>query len=99
MPTARHPAKTQVWTIQSIYVRTRDGPDRLAQAYRALLDMTPPEALPPGAVHLTDPVTKGGFPCVPPSMPASQPSARNVSRPLTVNLTPSGPGPGTPDTN
>src|SRR5688572_7736972 len=99
MPTVRQPAKTQVWTIQSVYVHTRDGPDRLVRAYRTLLETTPPEALPPGAVHFADPVTKGGLPCVPPSMPVCQPSAKSVSRQSTANSTLSGPGPGTPGTN
>ena len=33
-PTAEHAA--QSWTIRSVFVRTRDGPDRLDHAYRRL---------------------------------------------------------------
>ena len=36
-----------VWTIRSVAVRSRDGPQRIAQVYRRLL--APPRTLPPQA--------------------------------------------------
>jgi hypothetical protein len=46
MPPGPRPA-APIWAIRSIPVRTRDGPERLDQAYRRLLDDTPPDG-PPG---------------------------------------------------
>ena len=46
MPTGPRPA-APTWAIRSIPVRTRDGPERLDQAYRRLLNDTPPDR-PPG---------------------------------------------------
>jgi hypothetical protein len=46
MPTGPRPA-APIWAIRSIPVRTRDGPERLDQAYRRLLNDTPPDG-PPG---------------------------------------------------
>jgi hypothetical protein len=43
----------QSWTIRSVFVRTRDGPDRLDHAYRRLT---------------ADPQTGGEEPCAPPPM-------------------------------
>jgi hypothetical protein len=40
MPTGPRPA-APTWAIRSIPVRTRDGPERLDQAYRRLLSDTP----------------------------------------------------------
>jgi hypothetical protein len=34
------------WTIRSIPIRTRDGPERLDQAYRRLFSDTSPDRLP-----------------------------------------------------
>lgn len=32
-----------VWMIRSVALRTRDGPERLDQAYRRLLTLNPPD--------------------------------------------------------
>ena len=37
MPDPPRPAVASAWTIRSVPVRTRDGRERLAQAYRRLL--------------------------------------------------------------
>lgn len=36
------------WTIRSVALRTRDGPERLDQAYRRLLTAERPDTQPPG---------------------------------------------------
>ena len=41
MSTRQHPAAAPTWTIRSVSVRTRDGPERLDQVYRRLLSNTP----------------------------------------------------------
>jgi hypothetical protein len=41
MATGPRPEATPTWTIRSIPVRTRDGPERLDQAYRRLLRDAP----------------------------------------------------------
>jgi hypothetical protein len=55
MPEGQRPTVPRTWTIRSISVRTRDGPERLEQVYRRLLedpqeparrDAPPPTALP-----------------------------------------------------
>lgn len=38
MPSGPHLAVVPTWTIRSVAVRTRDGPERLDQAYRRLLN-------------------------------------------------------------
>jgi hypothetical protein len=40
MPAAQRPVAASTWVIHSVAVRTRDGPDRLDQAYRRLIDDT-----------------------------------------------------------
>jgi hypothetical protein len=40
MPAAQRPVAASPWVIHSIAVRTRDGPERLDQAYRRLIDDT-----------------------------------------------------------
>ena len=54
MPEGQRPAVARTWTIRSVSVRTRDGPERLEQVYRRLLDDPPEparrEALPPSIV-------------------------------------------------
>ena len=45
MPAGPRPA-APTWAIRSIPVRTRDGPERLDQAYRRLLNDTPPDGPP-----------------------------------------------------
>ena len=56
MPESLRPAVPRTWTIHSISVRTRDGPERLEQVYRRLLedpqeparrDAPPPPTAPP----------------------------------------------------
>jgi hypothetical protein len=46
MSTGQRPTAAPTWTIRSVSVRTRDGPERLDQAYRRLLSHTkgPPPA-------------------------------------------------------
>ena len=41
MAVGRRPEVVSVWTIRSVALRTRDGPDRLDQAYRRLLSLGP----------------------------------------------------------
>jgi hypothetical protein len=41
MVTRQHPEMAPVWTIRSVALRTRDGPERLDQAYRRLLTADP----------------------------------------------------------
>ncbi len=41
MSTRQHPTAAPTWTIRSVSVRTRDGPERLGQVYRRLLNNTP----------------------------------------------------------
>ena len=48
MPTGPRPTAAPVWAIRSIPVRTRDGPERLDQAYRRLLSDTPHDTPPDG---------------------------------------------------
>lgn len=45
MPAARHADAAPAWVIRSVAVRTRDGPERLDQAYRRLTDDTPRQDL------------------------------------------------------
>ena len=40
MPAGRLPDAVPTWVIRSVAVRTRDGPARLDQAYRHLMDST-----------------------------------------------------------
>ena len=41
MSTRQHPTAAPTWTIRSVSVRTRDGPERLDQVYRRLLSNIP----------------------------------------------------------
>ena len=41
MPHARRPPPARSWSVHSVFVRTRDGPDRLDLAYRRLLNAAP----------------------------------------------------------
>jgi hypothetical protein len=59
MASGRRPEVAPVWTIRSVALRTRDGPERLDQAYRRLLAPDPPDAQPacpdmPSAVPVPD---------------------------------------------
>ena len=47
MPAGRPPDAAPAWVIRSVAVRTRDGPERLDQAYRRLTDDTPHDGPPP----------------------------------------------------
>ena len=67
MPHARRPPPARSWSVRSVFVRTRDGPDRLDLAYRRLLNAAP--AGPEGRRRGADPVTEGEPPCAPPSTP------------------------------
>lgn len=43
MPDGQPPPVARTWVIHSVVVRTRDGPQRLDQVYRHLLQDRPPE--------------------------------------------------------
>ncbi len=60
MPHGQHSSEAPAWTIRSVAVRTRDGPDRLEQVYRRLL-------LPD---HPSQTAPAGGPPC--PAAPANE---------------------------
>lgn len=54
MPSGPRSVAAPAWTIRSVAVRTRDGPERLDRAYRHLIDDSSrhpphpaPDALPP----------------------------------------------------
>jgi hypothetical protein len=53
----RRHAAAQSWTVVSVFVRTRDGPDRLDHAYRRLCHIA------------ADHQSEREEPCAPPSMP------------------------------
>ena len=68
MPRKRRVPTNPNWSIGSVFVRTRDGPDRLADAYRLLAGHGPAAA----GSHVADlsipsPI-EGVTPCAPPSM-------------------------------
>ncbi len=48
MATGRRPAVAPAWTIRSVALRTRDGPERLDQAHRCLLAPDPSDTQPAG---------------------------------------------------
>jgi len=54
MPTARQADAAPAWVIRSVVVRTRDGPERLDQAYRRLTDSTPRQDAPSEPGHVPD---------------------------------------------
>ncbi len=43
MANGRRPEVPPVWTIRFVALRTRNGPERLDQAYRRLLSLNPPD--------------------------------------------------------
>jgi len=43
MPSGQRPTAAPTWTIRSVSLRTRDGPERLDQVYRRLLAPPPPD--------------------------------------------------------
>jgi hypothetical protein len=43
MPSAQRPSAAPTWRIRLVSIRTRDGPERLDQAYRRLLTHPPPD--------------------------------------------------------
>jgi hypothetical protein len=47
MPTGQRSAAASPWVIRSVAVRTRDGPERLDQAYRRLIGDAERKQLPP----------------------------------------------------
>ena len=58
MATGPRPTAAPTWSIRSIPVRTRDGPERLDRAYRRLLSDAShhgPSAGPPGPSATPDP--------------------------------------------
>ena len=93
MPIRPRSQVTVRWTIRSVPVRTRDGAERLDQVYRRLLNGAPAAAGPqiPFDELQTHslpfgPSTRMTPPCPSPSMPASQPSARNASCSATIKV-------------
>ena len=46
MAVGRCPKVAPAWTIRSVALRTRDGPERLDQAYRRLLSPEPSDKQP-----------------------------------------------------
>lgn len=48
MATSQPPEVAPTWTIRSVALRTRDGPERLDQAYRRLLTAEPSDTRPAG---------------------------------------------------
>ena len=48
MATGQRPEAAPTWTIRSVALRTRDGPERLDRAYRRLLAAEPPDTRPTG---------------------------------------------------
>lgn len=51
MPTTPSPPAAPAWTVHSVPVRTRDGPQRLDQVYRRLLANPLPTPSAPGAAE------------------------------------------------
>lgn len=62
MPTSPPVQAGTAWTIRSVPIRTRDGPERLDQAYRRLLDDP--------SSPVSNPHAEESPPCALPSMPA-----------------------------
>ena len=63
MAVGRCPKVAPAWTIRSVALRTRDGPERLDQAYRRLLSPEPPDKQPaapdtPASATASDPIHK-----------------------------------------
>ena len=72
------------WTVRSIPIRTRDGPDRLDQVYRRLLaDPAAAGTPPPRSVDVP---MRGEPSCMSPSTPGCPPNGRNATRPSTASL-------------
>ena len=67
MPRMRRAPAYPGWSIRSVFVRTRDGPDRLADAYRLLTGHGPATAGDRLADLSATPPAEGGAPCAPPS--------------------------------
>ena len=85
MPRTRRAPAHPGWSVRSVFVRTRDGPDRLADAYRLLAGHGPAATGDRPADPSATPPAEGGAPCAPPPMPGSRPSARSASRPSTAS--------------
>lgn len=84
MPKPSRAGTGAAWTIHSVPIRTRDGAERLDQAYHRLLDD------PLSAV--CNPQAEESLPYAPPSMPVSPPSVRSATKPSTANSPPYAPG-------
>jgi hypothetical protein len=52
MSPSPHSAPGCAWTVHTVHVRTRDGPERLALVYRRLLQVPAGESPPPQADRL-----------------------------------------------
>jgi hypothetical protein len=62
MPAGRHDDAAPAWVIRSVAVRTRDGPERLDQAYRRLTDDTSRHNTPPRPGPVPDRPAAAGAP-------------------------------------
>jgi hypothetical protein len=62
MPACQHADAAPAWVIRSVAVRTRDGPERLDQAYRCFTDDTPRHDGPSGPGHVPDRPAAAGAP-------------------------------------
>ncbi len=54
MPAGQRPPAAAAWMIRSVAIRTRDGPERLDQAYRRLMGDTSRDEPPPVPDRLPD---------------------------------------------
>jgi hypothetical protein len=62
MPAARHADAAPAWVIRSVAIRTRDGPERLDQAYHRLTNDTPHQDAPSEPGHVPDRPAAAGAP-------------------------------------
>jgi hypothetical protein len=62
MPAAQHSRAAPTWVICTVAVRTRDGPERLDQVYRRLIDNTPDDQSQPAPAPQAGPA---GAACTP----------------------------------
>src|SRR3954453_10078043 len=65
MPRTRRAPAHPGWSVRSVFVRTRDGPDRLADVYRLLAGHGPAATDDRPADPSTTPPSEGGAPCAP----------------------------------
>src|SRR3954467_14097463 len=76
MPRPQRAPAARAWSGRSVFVRPRDGPDRLADAYRLLAGHGTAATGDRPADPSATPPAEGGAPCAPPPMPRSPPPPR-----------------------